>query len=475
MSTVFQDDRVDTTYELSDLPRLYILKNFPPSPKEDAEFKKKKKEVVSLFDRLQVERGTHRYDPRSIACRTPSDSVSAKLLIDALDRTRRGQFKEALELVSSAASLDPSFAEVYRVEAYVQFWAGNHIAAEDSYETAVSYDPKSAPLRYWFGGFLLRGYHDPGRAKTQFLVARELDPCNPRIAIEIARCQMHLGEFREASDEIAEVLQSAELPLKERRISYDTYLQNAIRWAQRYMAHGDYGRSLELMQGLVTSIEEAPSDWWDSRIAATAAQSIPLISQVAPLCGRAEDAGTLIRRIELVCNNNFSGPNLPSREPKRPIEDAAGHAESTADADTHRGKISRVLWERRFGFIQMTDGTDLFFHFTQVKNRDYLALDAEVEFSISKGVDGRPVAVGVQCKHAIPHPVNIGQKMTGTIKSIAGTYGFVFGEDGHDYFFHKGNVSGEIQFGSLKKGDLVMFIIEAAARGPVAGQLALID
>jgi Tfp pilus assembly protein PilF len=52
--------------------------------------------------------------------------------------------------------------------------SGNISAAQASYEAAIELEPLSSPLRYWYGGFLMRYSNDLDGAKAQFAEALRL-------------------------------------------------------------------------------------------------------------------------------------------------------------------------------------------------------------------------------------------------------------------------------------------------------------
>ena len=50
-------------------------------------------------------------------------------------------------------------------------------------------------------------------------------------------------------------------------------------------------------------------------------------------------------------------------------------------------------------------------------------------------------------------------------------FGFITGEDGKDYFFHRDSLDASIDFDRLVGGENVTFEIEASPRGPRAGKV----
>ncbi len=63
----------------------------------------------------------------------------------------------------------------------------------------------------------------------------------------------------------------------------------------------------------------------------------------------------------------------------------------------HTGKIKKLVRERGFGFIEDTDGTEVFFHQTSLVETTFDALNEEqpVEFEVEK-TDKGPRAVSVR-------------------------------------------------------------------------------
>jgi LuxR family transcriptional regulator, glucitol operon activator len=482
MSTSFGESFSDTVYELSELPRLYILKNNPPSATEDAEFKRRKREVAAIFDRQQAEGGELKYRTKSIACRTPSDSVLARLLVAALDLSNRGEPDAAFEKVAEATSLDASFSEAYRVEALLQQRGGNNIAAEEAYETAVELEPTSAPLRYRYAMFLLRQLHDPSRAYDQLEIARGLDPINARVACDAARCLLYLGNPEEAQKRTDEVLARDDLGLMTGRITLNVYLQASVKLAQDHFGGRRSADGLKVVDSAVQRISSCPKDWFDDRVCKALSSLEFAASQLANQdgsVGALESARMLSEKLNaFVPLHTMRSVGLENAG-FRANDERARHIELTAeDVASEIGKrvegvIDSVFYEKKFGFISGPFG-DLFFHFSQVSHEEFIAVGAAVTFVTALNTDGRPIATKI--KIAKPHPViRENDRLSGQVKSAAGSYGFIFGEDGHDYFFHESNVSAGEGIESLEVGTNVVFTAHSNPRGPEAVDVELRD
>ena len=60
--------------------------------------------------------------------------------------------------------------------------------------------------------------------------------------------------------------------------------------------------------------------------------------------------------------------------------------------------------------------------------------------------------------------------MTGTVKKVIADrgFGFITGDDGKDYFFHRDGLERTLEFERLAGGEKVTFDIEPSQRGPRA-------
>jgi len=63
--------------------------------------------------------------------------------------------------------------------------------------------------------------------------------------------------------------------------------------------------------------------------------------------------------------------------------------------------------------------------------------------------------------------------MQGTIRKVIAErgFGFITGEDGKDYFFHRNEVQPPLDFDQLIGGERVSFAIEPNPKGPRATQV----
>jgi CspA family cold shock protein len=62
---------------------------------------------------------------------------------------------------------------------------------------------------------------------------------------------------------------------------------------------------------------------------------------------------------------------------------------------------------------------------------------------------------------------------TGTVKKVVQDrgFGFIAGEDGTEYFFHRSGVDPQLNFDGLRGGEAVVFDVEPSAKGPRANRV----
>ena len=62
----------------------------------------------------------------------------------------------------------------------------------------------------------------------------------------------------------------------------------------------------------------------------------------------------------------------------------------------------------------------------------------------------------------------------GTIKRVASDrgFGFITGDDGKEYFFHRSGLDSSLDFDRLTGGEAVTFEVESGPKGPRAGRVS---
>ena len=214
-----------------------------------------------------------------MAIRTKDDVVVAKYLTDALVAVRQNRFEQANTLVERAKGISPNYAEIYRVEGWYQYFAGNFAAARNAYETAIELNPRSPSIRYWYAGFLLRAQRDTEAAVKQLAVARELDPNSAEVRVEFARGLAFLFRFDQADEELRPVIEGSHAT-KLMRVSYDGWMQIAIRRGYFAVDSNDYLIALKSFENAVQRFDNIPGEYRDRRIIESILHCMPTARRI---------------------------------------------------------------------------------------------------------------------------------------------------------------------------------------------------
>lgn len=457
MNSMPQGSSFASEYTVSELARAYLHKHHPIRAEEYSELTRRNRRLTGLKEQMQGGTSSDPYSIFSIAPRTTHDLVVVKYLRDALAAVRSHDFVTAQNLIHRAKDLSPDYYEVHRVEAWTYANLGNTPAACSAYEAAIQLAPDSAPLRFWFGGFLMR-LDETERALDELRAAETLDPASLPIQIEIARVSLYLYRFDEARHKLESILNRNEMGERNQRKVWDLSLQVNRRQADYLLAQQDSVKALEALERLREVYESCPKELRDRKMMARLEDAASDIRK----CSRfLEDEGLVNRAKDLAEWLECEGYRTP-----------AGEIEMTV-GERHKGTIQRVITEKKFGFIRLADGRTLFFH------RSNLAREAEWGF-VMQGVEV-DFCVGVNEEGACADNIEF-IELEGTKDRIAGVvrkvltcknYGFLTVDDGRDLFFHRSEVHRALRWEGLRPGTRVCFMVGKNNRGVCATDIRL--
>lgn len=478
MDSVHTKAGSETVYELSDIPRLYLLRNHSPDLIEDSMYKHRKREVVQLYERLQAERDQNNYDLKKISCRNQADAITARLLSDALKACAEPNIELALELVDQARALDPAFYEVYRVEAWIHSRSGNLPAAAAAYENALELEGNSAPLRYWYAGFLLRSHADPDGAYSQLNLAHALDPEAVVVSTELARVEMYLGRYSHADARLESVLSLPHVPTKYRRIAYDTWCQVQLRQANRHCDDQAYPESLSACQELSRRARSIPPSLLDEKLCRTVSRVLTVLTQLSSKLS----FSSLAQDVELCRKEiiDFQHQAVPKAVENNAQEDKNG-AITVAEmrhkeGEELEGVVDMLKFERKYGFIRFEEKNRIFFHFSSLKNpNSKIRMGMVVRFTVVESGD----KVKAENVEVLNDEMDLSEDFesshSGVVKSVVSdrSFGFITNVNGEDLFFHRSNMMNSIDFDNLSSGDKVEYRLGMNEKGVVADNIVL--
>lgn len=371
MRNVGAGQATETKYILSDLARDYLLKKHPVSKPDYTHYRNKQLELERAGNFIRAE--TNAYSIFSITARSKGDLIVAKHLLDALKATQgdrlADRLPEARASLNKARALAPHYFEVHRVDAWINARAGNIPAAETAYELAVELEPKSAPLRYWYAGFVFRLVKDSEKALEHYQTAKSLDPKEPQIQLEMARVLMAMHRYEEASSLLVALCNTAKLIPWLKRKAFDLELQMLQRHADYCCKHHDPNKAFTLLVQFHVLFSNSSSEVRDSHVVDTLLRALSLSKRVAILT---QDPESKVKTNDLV-------HAIESDVKRMGVEPGF----NIISAERFTGVVDRIPDGKKFGFIRTNDGREFFFHFGAFLNNarpDLLQKGDQVRF-----------------------------------------------------------------------------------------------
>ena len=393
---VNSEDRAIASYEIADLPRAYLIKEYKPSPDRAKIIIKRRRELVQAQELYSSDKA-NRYVLQTITLRSRDDAVAARLLTRGLRATAKSDWEDAKKNIEQAQGLAPDFYETYRVEAFLNALMGNYPRAQQCYLLALDLEPRSAPLRYWYGGFLLRYMDDTEGAEDQLRIAHELDDTSLEVLNELSRSLTYQHKYEEAEQFSLLVLRGKKRTTKAARIAYDGLVQICSRSAQFALSNRDYEAALHCAAKLKELVESIPEQIIDQKVLSSAER-------------------ILVSRQHL--RNAYEGTNREGQ-----VDDVFDGIEDLLSSIATRTGVSVTSSGLRANSLQTEYSSDVL--------------------------------------------------LNGSIKAIKreSNFGFIFGNDGIEYFFHRGSLENSAEFNYLQEGDFVRFCPSSGQKGPVAIQV----
>lgn len=255
---------VKTTYQLSELARLYLGKNHKPSQTYQKSIHDKRNKLNALFEKQLMSRSEDKYNPLNIKFRDKSDRVIVKMLRDAQSFIRNGHHDKAFVLLAEAHKLSPDYFEVARVMAYLHQQNGAVSDAREQYELSIVLSPNTPQLHYWFAKFLLHEEDNVDDALTQVQLAYDLDPTSIEVSLTLSRVLM----FQHRFDEAEIILNSIEPIINDSnehniKVYKDTEIQISYRRADDFSQKSEYADAMFFLEKMSSQFDNLPDFFKD--------------------------------------------------------------------------------------------------------------------------------------------------------------------------------------------------------------------
>jgi cold shock CspA family protein len=223
----------------------------------------------------------------------------------------------------------------------------------DAYETAISLEPNSAPLRLWYASFLARYFDDLEAANEHLLIGKQLDPESEEIQLESAKISMYRADFDSAVrilNELSPRMNSCNEWL--RRKYSDSWIALHQRRIDALAEQHDWRGAVAEFHGLRKYFESIPSGTVDQKMREKVGKTLPALRKCVT---HIDDLQTKAQAYELMgWIKQTSGRDFEK-------EWAAKRARGIlARSDMTHGTVQSI--KDGFGFIERSDGDTIFFH-----------------------------------------------------------------------------------------------------------------
>lgn len=365
----------NTTYEIPDLAQKYLVLRKPVNVSIHEAISRRWRQLIVAKDQASAERSWSPYSFKAISTRSTTDLVVAKYLRDALDHTLAFRLEEAEQSIEDAKRMAPDFFEVHRVEALYHVYRKNLAAARSCYEAAIELEPKSAPLRTWYAGFLMREAHDTPKALRELLEALRLAPDAIDVKRELGTVYLFLAEFDKSIGIISEILERGGLDAHAERKVRGLLLNVYKRWAAQCNGRRDSEGAYSALSGFLAAWNACRPELRDDRMEVSLQQAI---SESTHCCNTVNEAAREKHR------SLYQSLRSLQSNARRPLDDAPD------GGTTYVGTISRV--QSNFGFLKCVEfSDDLYFNVGYLVDmgewKDCIP-GAEVSFEPGQNVQG---------------------------------------------------------------------------------------
>ena len=454
-------------YLLSSLSRLYVRQFLRASPDEQRLIIRKQGILRSAQEEYSARAGSDAFDINYVHVREKDDYLVARLLTKAIEAIFKKRQEPAESLLRQAEDLSPSYFEVHRVKAMLLLMQEDVYGAKAEYEAAVSLAPDRATLRLWYGGFLLRSLDDKEEALKQFLIAETLAPQSEAVKLECARVLQYKREFAEADKRLSSIQELSHLSARTRRVHLDLTLKNSLKDAEHLCGIQSFSDALTRLQSAQITFDAASSGLVDHRTIRTLARSWRIMPDMRRAFAGLPEEMQLQAYEKWLAAKTAANSGSQSVSSDVQVESGPGETQSLLNrgrlaqisdqsafvvmASSKRFQFSGDDWIGQTDFRKLPDGTVLTFS---------LKINSSGAESVGKV---KPVQdENIESK--------FGMIVTGTIREIRPTFGFITLGDGRNLYFHRSNVASTTKFNKMFKGQRIRCIFTRNEEGRVYGE-----
>jgi cold shock CspA family protein len=252
-----------------------------------------------------------------------------------------------------------------------------------------------------------------------------------------------------------------------------------LRKAELEYDRGEYVTALNDLQTLVEKYDVLERDCLDIRIVETVAKSLPTLQRLSSQLSQSDQRTSVLKLIEDVrAILEADSPDVSFNDDQQVQRRSSDSArDSVEDGEVYSGRIELLVSERKYGFIAIADGCEVFFHQSGLaagQSFDRLIPGQEVRFVAkrqdlmerSRAVD--IVVVSHQKEREKP------SNQEGMVKSYGHngqSFGFITSSVGDEYFFHKKGIARGFSESDVAFGTNVTFDLSTNDKGVIASNV----
>jgi len=240
-TTLISREIVDVTniqevyYYIPEFAKEYLSQKHPVNQEYVRKITSKSRELTAGIQGIKKVNSYNEFSINALACETPNQRIAAKLLSEALNYSRAGNYVDAFKKVTEAKNVDPNYYEVYRVSAFMKATNGDTLSAEDDYLLGLEIAPENPRLLYFYAQFLLFHLDDNKKALECAEKVYRLKPNHPFTSFLFARCYNKMQEYNKAIQIIKTLISDTELDALNLRVAYTELISLYAHSGQSYL------------------------------------------------------------------------------------------------------------------------------------------------------------------------------------------------------------------------------------------------
>lgn len=387
----------EITYQIPDFAKEYLLKKYPIDATFVKEINSKLKKLFQTTSVIRRQTDYNEFGLNAISIRNTNEKVTARLITEALRRSKNGDFERAITKLDEAKSILPNYSEIYRVSAFIKATNGDILGAEQDYKLGLEIEPDNPRLLYFYSGFLLYQLDDVTGALSYASKLHEIRPKSEYPTFLFARCLSTSGKNEDAINLIETLINDGSLNQINLRIAFTDLISMYAHWGVEFIQkEGDFNTSIQKFLQSFKIFEYCYSRKnFDGKMIKNFCSSLklfiknipkmhasPYLSQIKDLFIKYDD--------QIALNQSKSYlHSIFSNQYDMEISATIAHFEGTMEFVNH---------SENYAFILKTDGNKLYAHKRAFKYpNDFFAVKkgTKVIFDIGSNKQG-PCATNVQ-------------------------------------------------------------------------------